>query len=231
MLDYVDNLANVDLRTLDSPPDPIRMTALLRALARNIATETAVDALAREAEIHDAGVSGKTARKYLDQLARVFILDELPSWRPHLRSGIQARVKPKWHFIDPSVAAAVLRATPEGLLGDLATMGFFFESLCVRDLRVHADLAGASVSHYRDSSGLEIDAVLERHDGKWAAVEVKLGGEAAMEAAAANFAKLRARLTPAKLANLASMTVLTAGRHSYRRADGINVVALGHLAG
>ena len=229
LLDYVENLASVDLRTLESPPDPPRMMALLRALARNTATETPVEALAREAEIDDAGVSGKTARKYLDQLARVFILDELPAWRPHIRSGIRARVKPKWHFTDPSIAAAVLRVTPQGLLGDLNTMGFFFESLCVRDLRAHADIAGATVSHYRDSTGLEVDAVLERYDGKWAAIEIKLGGDAAIDSAAANFVKLRARLTPSKLAGLASMNVLTAGRHSYRRGDGVNVIALGHL--
>jgi predicted AAA+ superfamily ATPase len=231
LIDYVDNLANVDMRTLESPPDPVRMMALFRALSRNIATEAAIDTLAREAEIFDAEVSGKSVRKYLDQLTRIFILEELPSWRPHIRSSIQARVKPKWHFSDPSIAAAALRLTTQGLLGDLAAMGLFFESLCVRDLRVYADLAGATVSHYRDSSGLEIDVVLERYDGKWAAVEVKLGGEDAIESAVANFAKLRTRLTSAKLANLGSMAVLTAGKHSYKRADGINVIALGHLAG
>jgi predicted AAA+ superfamily ATPase len=139
------------------------------------------------------------------------------------------RVKPKWHFVDPSIAAAALRITPDSLIADLNTFGFFFESLAIRDLRVYADMAGADIYHYRDSTNLEIDAIIERYDGKWAAVEIKLGGEKGISEAGSNFAKLKRRLTERKLKDLSSCNIITAGENSYTRPDGINIIALGHL--
>jgi len=157
------------------------------------------------------------------------VLEELPAWKPHIRSSIQTRVKPKWHFIDPSLATAALGVTPGGLLNDLNAMGLLFESLAVRDLRVYADVSDAKVFHYRDSTGLEIDAIVERRCGDWIGVEVKLGGERAIEGAVANFGKLRTRLTEPKLSRLASFCVITGGQASYTRPDGIHVLSLGHL--
>lgn len=229
LTDYVDHLADVDLRTLDGRPDPVRMTALLKALARNTSTEAALQKLATEAEISSGNLSVPTVRKYLDQLTRIFVLEELPAWKPHIRSSIQTRVKPKWHFIDPSLATAVLGSSPGGLLQDLNAMGFLFESLVVRDLRVYADVLDAKVFHYRDSTGLEIDAIVERRDGEWIGIEVKLGGERAIEEAVVNFGKLRARLTKQKLGHLAALCVITGGQTSYTRPDGIHVVSVGHL--
>ncbi len=227
--DYVDNLADVDLRTLESRSEPVRMGALLKALSRNISTEASLEKLAVESEIASGSLSTPTVRKYLDQLTRIFVLEELPAWKPHIRSSIRTRVKPKWHFVDPSLATAALGVSPDGLLGDLNAMGLLFESLAVRDLRVYADGADASVFHYRDSTDLEIDAIVERRAGAWIGVEVKLGGERAVAEAVANFGKLRARLTEAKLARLASLCVITGGQASYTRPDGIHVIALGHL--
>lgn len=229
LADYVDHLAEVDLRTLDGRPDPQRMTALLKALARNTATEASLQKLALEAEIPSGNLSVPTVRKYLDQLTRIFVLEELPAWRPHIRSSIQARVKPKWHFIDPSLATAALGVSPEALLEDLKAMGFLFESMAVRDLRVYADVLDARVFHYRDSSGLEVDAIVERRNGDWIGVEIKLGGERAIEEAVDNLGKLRSRLTPQKIARLASLCIVTGGQASYTRPDGIHVVSLGHL--
>lgn len=229
LTDYVDNLADVDLRTVDGRPDPLRMAALFKALARNTATEASLQELAEEAEIPSGNLSVPTVRKYLDQLARIFVLEELPAWKPHIRSSIQTRVKPKWHFIDPSLATAALGVTPGGLLNDLNAMGLLFESLAVRDLRVYADVSDAKVFHYRDSTGLEIDAIVERRCGDWIGVEVKLGGERAIEGAVANFGKLRTRLTEPKLSRLASFCVITGGQASYTRPDGIHVLSLGHL--
>lgn len=229
LADYVDNLADVDLRTIDGRPEPLRMAALLKALARNSATEASLQKLAEEAELPSGNLSVPTVRKYLDQLTRIFVLEELPAWKPHIRSSIQTRVKPKWHFVDPSLATAALGVTPGGLLGDLNAMGLLFESLAVRDLRVYADVSDAKVSHYRDSTCLEIDAIVERRSGEWIGVEVKLGGERAIEEAIANFGKLRVRLTEPKLARLASFCVITGGQASYTRPDGIHVISLGHL--
>lgn len=229
LADYADNIADVDLRTLDGRPEPVRMSALLKALARNVSTEASLEKLAGEAEIPSGRLSTPTVRKYLDQLTRIFVLEELPAWKPHIRSSIRTRVKPKWHFVDPSLATAALGISPGRLLDDLNAMGFLFESLVIRDLRVYADGADANVSHYRDSTGLEIDAIVERRDGAWIGVAVKLGGERAIGEAVANFDKLRARLTKGTLARLASFSVITGGPVSYTRPDGIHIISLGHL--
>jgi predicted AAA+ superfamily ATPase len=139
------------------------------------------------------------------------------------------RVKPKWHFIDPSIASAALRITPDSLIADLNAFGFFFESLAIRDLRIYSDVVGAKVYHYRDSSNLEIDAIVERYDEKWTAIEIKLGGSKAVSEAVSNFTKLKKRLTERRLQNLSSCNIITAGENSYTRPDGINIIALGHL--
>ncbi len=229
LADYVDHLADVALRTVDGRPESVRMAALIKALARNTATEASLQKLTAEAELPSGSLSAPTARKYLDQLTRIFVLEELSAWNPHIRSSIQTRVKSKWHFVDPSLATAALGVTPGGLLDDLNAMGLLFESLAVRDLRVYADVSDAKVFHYRDSTGLEIDAIVERRSGEWFGVEVKLGGERAIEEAVANFGKLRARLTEPKLARRTSFCVITGGQTSYTRPDGIHVIALGHL--
>ena len=228
--DYLANIARVDLRQNGQSPDPMRMAGLLGSLARHTATEAALSKLAADAQLDRTTLSTQTVRHYLDQLTRVFVLEELPAWRSHVRSSVALRIKPKWHLVDPALAAAALRVTPAGLLEDLATFGLFFESMVVRDLRAYAALWDGQVYHYRDSSGLEIDAIVQRYDGRWLAVEVKLGGLAALAQAAKNFAKFSNRLTSKALANCAGYVVVTAGNASHQRPDGIWQVALGHLA-
>lgn len=229
LTDYIDNIADVDLRTLESPPDPIRMAALIRSLARNISTEASLEKLAAESEIGEGNLSLPTVRKYLDQLSQIYVLEELPAWSTHIRSSIRLRVKPKWHFVDPSLATAALGADPASLLSDLEAMGLLFESMVIRDLRVYSEVLDAKVYHYRDSTDLEVDAILERRDGVWAAVEVKLGGEDAIAEAVSNFEKLRNRLPKTKLDKLASCNIITGGIASYTRPDLINVISIGHL--
>lgn len=228
---YLDDVARVDLPLADVRADPIRMRALIRALARNTATEVAATRLAKEAEIGDAGteLSAQTVRKYLDALTRVFVLEEQPAWGPHLRSKVRLRTQPKWHFVDPSLAAAALDAGPQHLLGDLNTFGQLFESLCIRDLRVHAQSLGGTVYHYRDEVGLEVDAIVELSDGRWAAFEVKVGGAKHIDRAAENLRALARKVSERRADQLASLNVLTAGSTSLTRPDGINVVSLGHL--
>jgi len=209
------------------------MGALLYAIARNTATEAPAARLAGEAElgsVDDVAMSAQTARKYLDALTRIHVLEEQPAWAVHLRSAIRTRVSPKWHFVDPSLAAAALGGTTETLLADPQTLGFLFESLTVRDLRIYADAVGGLVTHYRDEKGHEVDVVVEFPDGRWAAFEVKLGGEAAVDAGAAALQALAAKVTDQRRERLISLSVITAGNLSYTRPDGVNVVALGHLA-
>ncbi|MBX3141063.1 MAG: ATP-binding protein [Trueperaceae bacterium] len=231
---YLEDIARVDLPASELVVDPVRMLALMRALARNVATEISAAQLGVEAEIEERsdpakGISARSVRKYLDALSRVFVVEEQPAWAPHLRSRVRLRVKPKWHFVDPSLAAAALGAGPENLMADLNTLGLLFESLCVRDLRVYADALGGSVYHYRDDSGLEIDIIVELNDGTWSAFEVKLGGEAHIESAASNLKKLQGKVSARRAEQLRSLNVITAGKVSLTRPDGVNVVALGHL--
>lgn len=228
---YLEDISRVDLPEMGMRVDPIRMRALIRAMARNLATEIPAARLAREAEIGpDAtATSAQTARRHIDALTRVFVVEELPAWAPHLRSKVRLRVQPVWHFADPSLAAAVLGASPKRLLDDLETFGFFFESLCVRDLRVYAESLGGELFHYRDETGLEVDAVLELRDGAWVAFEVKLGGDKAIDAAARSLHALESKVSPQRAAELRAKVVLTAGSTSYTRTDGIQVVSIGHL--
>lgn len=231
---YLEDVARADLPANDIRVDPQRMRALIRALARNVATEVTAEKLSREAELADSDeatttISAQSVRKYLDALERVFVVEEQPAWAPHLRSSIRLRTQPKWHFVDPSLAVAALGAGPDRLLSDLNTLGFLFESLCVRDLRVYAEAVGGNVYHYRDSSGLEIDCIVETPAGNWAAFEVKLGGAKHIDEAAKNLKKLAAKVSEARRERLRSLNVLTAGSISKPRPDGVNVLSLGHL--
>lgn len=229
LVSYLDDVARTDLPTAGLRVDPVRMRALIRSIARNVATEAPATRLAAEAELNDGGVSPQSARKYLDALTRVGVLEEQPAWLPHLRSAIRQRVSPKWHFIDPSLAAAALRASPQALLDDPKSLGFLFESLAVRDLRVYADTLGGALTHYRDEQNLEVDAVVELPDGRWAAIEIKLGGQANIDTAAKHLQKLASKVSETRAASLASLNVVTAGNISLRRPDGVNVISLGHL--
>jgi predicted AAA+ superfamily ATPase len=229
---YLEDTARLDV---GSRTDRERVKALIRALARNLATETAMRNLMSETQIteaglsEDAGVSAPTLRKYLDSLTRIFILEELPAWSTHIRSRVRQRVSPKWHFLDPSLAASALGIHSARLLSEPKTLGFFFESLAIRDLRIYADAMGGTISYYRDETGLEVDAVAELPDGKWAGFEIKLGGEQLVNEGAANLKKLRDKVADQRQRDLMSLTVVTAGNTSYSRDDGVNVVALGHL--
>ena len=228
---YLDDVTLVDLPHADLRADPLRMRALIRALARNVSTEISAAKLSKEAEIgtSDTEVSAQTVRKYLDALTRVFVIEEQPAWATHLRSKVRLRTQPKWHFIDPSLATAAMGASQQMLLDDLNTLGLLFESMCIRDLRVYAQQLSGSVYHYRDEVGLEVDAIVELNDGRWAAFEVKMGGTKNIELAAHNLTSLAAKVSEKRAGQLASLNVLTAGTTSYTRPDGINVVSLGHL--
>ena len=230
LLDYVENIAYIDMRTLPAPPTPERIAALIRSLSRNISTEASLEKLAVETGFTSNSVmAASTVRKYLDQLSEIFVLEELPAWKTHIRSSVQQRIKPKWHFVDTSIATAALRILPNRFLNDFDCFGLFFESMAIRDLRIYADTLDGKVYHYRDSLGLEIDAVVELPNETWAAFEIKLGSTKSIDEAAENLQKFLTRLIPEKAAQCSSLNVLIAGASSYTRKDGVNVVSLGHL--
>ncbi|WP_172623474.1 ATP-binding protein [Arabiibacter massiliensis] len=184
---YVDTVAEDDLSRVDEVKrDPAKVRRLLHSLSRTMEQATTTKTLIRDmtADAASAPLSSETVDDYLGALKKIFILEEIPGWSPNLRSPARINKKPKYHFIDPSLPAAVLGATCKALVADLRTFGFLFESLCVRDLLIYAQALEANVFYYRDRDGLEADAVIEMPDGSWAGIEIKLGHNQADEAAA-----------------------------------------------
>ena len=157
------------------------------------------------------------------------VIEDQPAWAPHLRSRSRVRSSPKRHFVDPSLAAAVMRVTPERLLQDVNLLGLLFESMVIRDLRVHAQAQDAQVLHYRDNTGLEVDAIVERADGAWGAFEVKLG-TTHIEEAADNLRTFAERVDTTKCGPPRELGVITGFGPGYRREDGIDVIPIGAVS-
>ena len=227
---YVDEVRRVDIeRTTDIRHDPTRLLRLMQSLARNVATEVTLATLAKDVGGADDPLQERTISSYLDALRRLFVVEDQPPFAPHLRSRSRLRKAPKRHFCDPSVAVAALRIGPERLRGNLDYLGLLFESLVVRDLRIYATANDADVYHYRDNTGLEIDAVVQTVAGAWLPVEVKLGGEEQIDAAAANLLKLKDRVDTDRMGDPPNLLVVTATGYAYRRPDGVTVAPIGAL--
>ncbi len=230
-IDYVEAIINADVSRVDNiEKNPMRVRALLKSLARNVSTLASIRTIRDDIAMGDTdeGISEKTISQYLNALNRIFVTENLPAWSPALRSKTTIRTSPKRQFVDPSIAAAVMRLTPERLLDDFSYFGFLFESLCDRDLRVYAEALDGTVCHYRDSSGLEADAVIALNDGRWAAVEVKLGSRE-IEDAAKHLIELKNKVNTEKMQEPSFLMVLTGTEIAYRRDDGVLVVPIGCL--
>jgi predicted AAA+ superfamily ATPase len=227
--DYLDEVTRVDVGRVDATRrDPSRVARLLQSLARNLATHAAATTLARDAGGAEGPLKDDTVREYLGALERLMVVEDQPAWAPHLRSRHRLRMAPKRHFVDPSLAVAALRATPDRLLRELKLFGFLFESLVVRDLRIYAQASDAQALQYRDSSGLEVDAIVETGDGRWMAFEVKLGS-GQIDDAAASLRRFAERIDTARCGSPALLGVIVASGYAYRRHDGIAVIPIGSL--
>ena len=227
--DYLGEICRVDISAVDGVRrDPHGVDRLISSLARNVATTAAVTKLAAEAGA-DSALHRVTAQSYLGALTRLFVVEDLPHWRTHLRSRATLTKAPKRHFVDPSLGAAALRATPKRLLADLEAFGYCFESLAVRDLRIYAQANDAAVFHYRDSHNLEADAIIETGDRRWIAVEVKLGSTRGIDSAAASLLRLAAKVDTARAGPPTKLVVLTASGYSYERPDGVSVASISAL--
>lgn len=228
--DYIEALCESDIsEASESSLDPGRARALLRSLARNTAQEASQATILADVKDIGVGMSEPTLRLYLSALSRLFVIEDSPAWAPTLRSRTPLRSSATRYLCDPSLAAAALEVNAEGLLGDLVTMGYLFECLCVRDLRVYARALGGGVSHYRDKGGLEIDAIVRTESGAWAGVEVKLGGQPRIDEGAANLLRLADKVDQAKTGVPRFLMVLTGGQYAYTRPDGVHVVPVGCL--
>jgi predicted AAA+ superfamily ATPase len=226
--DYVNTLADVDISRVNGAPrhNAVMIRRCLRSIARNIATEVSIATIQKDME-YDGGetVDRDTISAYLNTLNRLFILEDLPAWSANIRSSVPLRKSPKRHFVDPSIATGVLALDVEALVADLHYLGFLFESEVIRDLRIYAEANDAKVLFYRDGSGKEIDAIIEKSNGEFAAFEVKLGFEAEVEAAEnlLEFADLLVGKKPV------SLNVITGNGFAHTRDDGVNVIPLANL--
>ncbi|MDR0883402.1 MAG: DUF4143 domain-containing protein [Oscillospiraceae bacterium] len=229
-IDYVEAIIHQDVNRVDGvEKNPARVRALLHSLARNISTTATLKTICADIALGDAeNLSDKTVGQYLNALNRIFVTEDIPAWNPSLRSKTAIRTSVKRQFADPSIATAVMRLTPSGILDDFNYFGFLFESLCDRDLRIYAEAIDGDVFHYRDSSGLEADAVIALHDGRWAAVEIKLGAKE-IEAAAEHLIALKNKVNTDKMREPSFLMILTGTELAYKREDGVLVVPLGCL--
>lgn len=227
--DYVEAVINYDVSQVDGvEKNPDRVRLLLRSLARNIGTLANYQTIMGDIEATDTSLSDKTISSYMNALRRIFVIEDLPAWSPSLRSKTAIRTSVKRHFVDPSIATAVMRTDPDGILQDFEYFGFLFESLCTRDIRVYAQANDGDVFHYRDKSGLESDLIIHLRDGRWAAIEVKLGNKQ-IEEAAQNLLKIKSKIDEDKMGKASFLMVITGGQYAYRRDDGVLIVPIGCL--
>jgi predicted AAA+ superfamily ATPase len=228
--DYLEEVAHTDISRLDGVRhDPARVRRLLRSLARNVATHVTIAKLAAETADPGAGpLKNQTVSAYLAALGRLFVVESQPPWQPHLRSRSILRKSAKRHFVDPSLAAAALGADPAALLKDLNLLGFLFESLVVRDLRVYSQPLGGEVRQYLDNKGLEVDAIIQTKNA-WAAFEVKLGGEEPIDEAASSLLKFAGEIDTEQSGESALLAVIVATGYGYVREDGVQVIPITSL--
>ena len=226
---YVDEVVHEDVHRVDGVErNPDRVRNLLKSLARNISTLTTSETILQDLKTNDSTFSEKTLSSYLNALRKIFLVEDVPAWSPSLKSRLAIRSAAKRQFVDPSVATAVLGATPRRLLNDFRSFGSLFESLSVRDLRVYAQPLDGEVRHYRDQTGLEADMIVALKDGRWGAIEVKLGA-GDIDSAAEGLKKLKAKVDVSRMGHPSFLMVLTGTDLGYTREDGVVVCPLGCL--
>lgn len=229
--DYVDTLCESEIRTATGKiRDNERCRRILRSYARNMSTPASLSLIRKDVIGNNAdSFNDRTLYEYINALKDLFVVEDLPAWNPNIRSKARIQSAEIRHFIDPSIGVAAIGCTPDDLVDDIKTFGLYFESLCIRDLRIYAEAIGGSVYHYRDSNGLEADAVIHLHNGSYALVEIKLGSEDSIEQGAANLQKLAALIDTDKMKKPSALIIITAKNNAYRRKDGVYVVPLSCL--
>lgn len=230
--DYIDAIAKRDISIVDGiERDESRVRLLLRAYARHQGSQASYTTLREDLKSNDvSSLDEDTIASYVKALKSIFVIEDMSAWNPNLRSKTAIRTSDTRYFTDPSMATAALGMGPEDLINDLNTFGFVFETLAIRDLRVYAESIHGNVYHYRDAGGLECDAVIHLRGGQYGLIEIKLGGQKYIDAAAENLKALRSKIDLDKMKEPAFMMVLTGvGDYAYQRKDGVCVVPIGCL--
>lgn len=231
-IDYYDAVVHSDINRADGvEKNPERVKRLMRSLARNQGQQIANTAIAADIAVNDeATINQETVAGYISALKKIFVVEDMPAWNPNLRSKSAIRTSDTRYFVDASIAAAALGIGPNDLINDLNTMGFLFETMCVRDLRVYAEALGGSVYHFRNKAGLECDAVVHLRNGSYGLIEIKLGGEKLIREGVETLTSLTESIDTSKMKEPAFRMILTAAdRYAYRREDGICIVPVGCL--
>lgn len=228
--EYVASLIEEDVNTIDGiERNPSKMRAVLKSLARNVSTPVSNSTIIEDVkkEFTDE-ISRPTLDDYLNTLEKLFVIENVEATNLNIRSTIPLRMKSKLEFVDPSIATAILRLTKEDLIRDLNYFGFLFENMCIRDLKIYSELLDGEISYYRDKTDFEVDAILKMADGKWGAIEIKLGS-GYIEEAAQNLLKFKNKVDISKSGEPTFLMVLSGSNYSYRREDGVYVVSIGSL--
>lgn len=226
---YMADMFNVDEVRRNSS----MMESILRTYSRNISTLAKKTAMRKNLS---APVSDPTFTDYLDVLKRLYVVEELEGWCPNLRSSSGEKSGPKREFVDPSLAVAGLGTSPEKLMQDVKTLGFLFECLCIRDLRVYSGPIGGKMSYYHDRYDLKVDAVLHLEDGRYALIEFKLGtteiekGAEHLNTVERLIREHNENETQMPLDSPTLKIIITATEFGYRRDDGVYVIPIGCLA-
>ena len=232
---YVANICSSDASTIDGVKrSPERVKAVLQSYARNISTLATNKTILDDVSSNYIDISEPTLYSYLNALERLYVIEDVPAWRPSIRSATTIRSSKKKEFVDPSIAVAAFGLSPEALRQDLNTFGFIFECLCIRDLRVYSSASGGYVSYYRDRYGLEADCVLHLANGQYALIEFKLGSRGIEEGAShlvelKKLIKVENEEKRSKLRAPDLLIVITGDDMAYTRKDGVKVIPIGTL--
>jgi len=230
--DYYDGVVKSDINRADgNNKNEERVKRIMRSFARNQGSQAANTVIASDILSNDsASINEDTVHTYIDALKKIFVIEDMSAWNPNLRSKSAIRTSDTRYYVDPSIAVASLGVGPDDLINDLNTYGLFFETLCVRDLRVFAQSLDGSVYHYKDNTGLECDAVVHLRNWKYGLIEIKIGGETLINEGAANLKKLAEKIDTTKMKTPSFLMVLTGvGQYAYKREDGVLVVPIGCL--
>lgn len=216
-------------RFRNKKPEVLKM--ILKSYARHISTEAAISTIIADVrQSNERTMDHKTFDDYMEALKDLYVIEDLPAWNPNIRAKTIIRSTPTRHFIDTSIACRALGVSPNDLMNDLESFGLFFEDFAVRDLSIYVNAIGGTVTHYRDNTGLECDAVVHLEDGRWGAIEIKLGGDELIEHGAQSLKNLRDKITSISEERAPSfLMVLTAVGGAYRREDGVYVAPINLL--
>lgn len=231
--DYYDAVTKEDITKVDGiKRASAKVQRLMRAYARHQGTQASIATLKEDLKSNDTEtIDDDTINSYLEALRKIFVVEDMPAWNPNLRSKTAIRTTDTRYFVDPSIATAALGIGPADLINDLNTMGFLFETMCVRDLRVYAEALNGKVYHFRDKKGLECDAVIHLRNGQYGLIEIKLGGETLINDGVETLNSLENQIDTTHMKVPAFKMILTAtGDYAYRRPnDGIYIVPIGCL--